>query len=150
MTATNHAVTGVLVATVINEPLLAVPVAFISHFVMDVIPHFDAGPNSPRLAKIVVFADVLSASILSLVLALLLKSDISPWLVLACAFTCMSPDLVWGWRFYKLKDISRILSEPMSLFSKLHLKIQWSETHPGAYVEVFWLVSVLALINFIR
>jgi hypothetical protein len=146
MTATNHAVTGALVAIFINEPLLAVPVAFISHFVMDAIPHFDAGPDSPRLAKIVVFTDVLSASILSLVLALLLKSDISPWLVLACAFACMSPDLVWGWRFYKLKDISKILLEPMSIFSRLHQKIQWSETHLGALVEVVWFASVLSII----
>ena len=41
MTATNHALTGATIATLVRQPYLAIPLAFLSHFFCDALPHFD-------------------------------------------------------------------------------------------------------------
>lgn len=45
MTATGHAVIGTVIAAKIGDPLLAIPIAFTSHFVADAIPHWDTGTH---------------------------------------------------------------------------------------------------------
>jgi len=36
-----HTMMGVAIATVVNQPLLALPLSFLSHFALDVVPHWD-------------------------------------------------------------------------------------------------------------
>ena len=38
MTATNHALTGAIIGLVIGEPVLAIALAFASHFICDALP----------------------------------------------------------------------------------------------------------------
>ena len=147
MTATNHALTGAVIALAVKKPELAIPLAFVVHFAMDAIPHFDAGPDSPNLAKIAISIDLIIAACLTVALSLLIKNGASGWLIFACASACMSPDLVWGWRYYKLRDFRKIISEPMSRFSRFHQKIQWSETRQGIFVEIAWFISFAWLIH---
>ncbi len=45
MTATAHALIGASLAATIANPLVGIPTAIASHFVADVIPHWDAGTN---------------------------------------------------------------------------------------------------------
>lgn len=45
MTATSHALIGASIAAVISNPVIAIPLAIISHFGADLIPHWDAGTN---------------------------------------------------------------------------------------------------------
>lgn len=45
MTATAHALIGASIAVKITNPLLAIPIAILSHFAADLIPHWDAGTN---------------------------------------------------------------------------------------------------------
>lgn len=45
MTATSHALIGSSLAVLITNPLVAIPVAIISHFGADLVPHWDAGTN---------------------------------------------------------------------------------------------------------
>ncbi len=45
MTATAHALIGASLATIILNPVVGIPVAIASHFVADLIPHWDAGTN---------------------------------------------------------------------------------------------------------
>lgn len=139
MTATNHALTGAAIAMVVRQPALALPLALVAHFVMDIIPHSDLNIKE-------ITADVLFGVLLIISLALFLSGTFSVWLMLACAFLCASPDLVWGWRYYKLRDKDKIILEPMSSFSRWHQKIQWSESRPGIYVEVVWFVATVWII----
>jgi hypothetical protein len=72
MTATAHALIGASIATRILNPLIGIPVAIASHFVADLIPHWDAGTNhrnksSLRLKLEAVF-DVLLGFALVLIL----------------------------------------------------------------------------------
>ena len=48
MTATAHALIGASLAVKITNPLLGIPLAVISHFVADLIPHWDAGTNHQK------------------------------------------------------------------------------------------------------
>ncbi len=45
MTATAHALVSAAIAAAIPNPSLALPLAFVSHFVMDAVPHWDFGTN---------------------------------------------------------------------------------------------------------
>ncbi len=45
MTATAHALIGASLAVKITSPQIGIPLAIISHFVADLIPHWDAGTN---------------------------------------------------------------------------------------------------------
>lgn len=151
MTATNHALTGVVIALAIKQPLLAIPLAFATHFAMDAVPHFDAGPDHVKQAKIVAFSDSAIAGITLILLSIFLNSSIAPWLIFACGFACMSPDLEWGWRYYKFKDFKKVVSgKPISWFTTYHLKIQRSETRPGAFVELAWLAGISVVILLLK
>lgn len=45
MTATAHALIGASIATSVTNPILGIPLAIASHFLADLIPHWDAGTN---------------------------------------------------------------------------------------------------------
>lgn len=45
MTATAHALIGASLASRIANPLWGIPIAILSHFVADLVPHWDAGTN---------------------------------------------------------------------------------------------------------
>ena len=51
MTATAHALVSGAIAASVQNPTLAIPLAFVSHFVMDAIPHWDFGTNWRTRAK---------------------------------------------------------------------------------------------------
>ncbi|EKD57616.1 MAG: hypothetical protein ACD_57C00211G0005 [uncultured bacterium] len=45
MTATAHALIGASLAAKFSNPLLGIPLAILSHFIFDIIPHWDLGTN---------------------------------------------------------------------------------------------------------
>lgn len=45
MTATSHAIVGVIIAAKIPDPVIAIPLALGSHIILDLIPHWDAGTH---------------------------------------------------------------------------------------------------------
>ena len=51
MTATGHAVIGVVIAAKIGSPVLAIPIAFASHCLADMFPHWDTATNVKQKGK---------------------------------------------------------------------------------------------------
>lgn len=51
MTATGHALVGTLIAAKFSNPALAVPLTFFSHFVTDMIPHWDTGTDRHKKSR---------------------------------------------------------------------------------------------------
>ncbi len=51
MTATGHALIGTIIAAKIGNPYIALPIAFFSHIVADLIPHWDAGTHGRSKKK---------------------------------------------------------------------------------------------------
>lgn len=45
MTATAHALIGASLAVKLTNPFIGIPIAILSHFLADLVPHWDAGTN---------------------------------------------------------------------------------------------------------
>ncbi len=146
MTGLNHAVTGALVAAVINKPLVALPAALASHFAADVIPHWNYYLR-PHIARrqVIMMADL--ALSLALLLILALTVDANPYLVFMGGLLGVLPDTMWL-RFF-ITGKTDFLGGNERLINRLrrfHLWIQWSETTKGFFVELLWFPLMLWLI----
>ena len=139
MTGSNHLVTGALIAAVVPVPALAIPLAFVSHFVLDALPHFgDTNKHSwlNRHFNYILAVDIIVG--LAFLLALAILQPLHWVLMLVCAAVSVSPDALWI--PYYLSDRKGIELEHGRL-SKLFKKIQWAERPWGIYVEVLWFVT---------
>lgn len=73
MLSVSHAVTGAFIASHFPDPLLATPLIFATHYLEDLIPHWDAGTGlssgrkSPKSAFLHELPDLALAAILVLV-----------------------------------------------------------------------------------
>ncbi|HET9721848.1 MAG TPA: hypothetical protein VFP32_02350 [Candidatus Saccharimonadales bacterium] len=151
MTATNHALTGAVIALAVKQPALAIPLALLSHFAIDVIPHFDLSRKHPKAAKYFTSFDMLCAGAVMILIPLLLTTPVSAWLIFACMVLAVLPDSVWAWRYYKFRDIGKVISaKPISRLTRLHQRIQLSETPRGLIIEVAWLILMALLISNLR
>jgi hypothetical protein len=154
MTATNHALTGALIALVVKQPSLAIPLAFISHFILDAIPHFGIEEDSIFARnKSALFWQVVStdavlfvASVVALpVLVFFSNSGIHPWVIIASMFAAYIPDSVWAFRFAR-ENLTGAW-EPGGRFVRFHRSVQWSETEQGLHVEWIWAAIITVLIG---
>lgn len=140
MQALNHVVFGSLVAVTINEPLVAVPVALASHFVLDYIPHYGNDPKAPRGSKpyyIKIIADFL-ASVLVILLFLSLH-PVNPALLIICAVMAVMPDFLWPIALY-IKHKGLLWG-----FFKFHKSIQ-TESRSGMFLEIGWFLVTTSLV----
>lgn len=146
MTGLNHAVTGALVAAAINEPVLALPAALLSHFAADMVPHWDYKvPGGLRGRQAVMAVDLILSVWLLFVLTFFV--DATPWLVVAGGLLAILPDVMWLRFFMTGRQSAK--GNKKSWLNKLrrfHHRIQWSETSWGIYVEAVWFLAMLFLI----
>ena len=143
MTGLNHAVTGALVAASINKPILALPAALLSHFAVDMIPHWNYKIKGD-LQQLAMMMDL--TLLLSVLLILSVTVDGSTRLIIAGGFLGILPDAMWLPELLKGKQ-PKIDGKSLWLrLRRLHSKIQWSETSNGIYVEIVWLMATLFLI----
>jgi hypothetical protein len=153
MTATNHAITGAIIGLVVGQPLIALPAAFLSHFVCDAIPHFGPAANisNNNWLKSKTFKTMLRTDAVCCILLVAVIADRHPvhWLLACiCAFLATSPDLFWINGFMKANKNKKW--NP-NLYSKFAYTIQWFEKPTGALVELTWLVYGIFIISiFIR
>jgi hypothetical protein len=145
MTGLNHALTGAAVAAAINQPALALPAALLSHFLTDGIPHWDY-QLKPHIARrqLVMLADL--ALSLALLLFLGVTVDANPWLIIAGGLLGIAPDFMWLPYFISGKESKMHRNTPVHLIRRLHMRIQWSETSNGLFIEMVWFLLILWLI----
>ncbi len=152
MTGINHGITGAVIALSVKNPLLAVPAAFISHFLQDAVPHFDyfSGPKGKNLLKkkfnIFLIADFLASLVLMVILAVLFPSQ--KGLIWLCMVAAASPDLAWGYYLLYQQRIKKIKPK-LDRLTKLHASIE-NEIAQGAYFEAAWFVVFTSLIVLIK
>lgn len=106
MTATAHALVGGAIAAYIPNPAIALPLASLSHPILDMIPHWDFGVGWRKKNKITFFAESVLDLCLGLVLAYLIfgKSTDSIYLLVCIFFSeiwdiLMMPYHLFGWKF---------------------------------------------------
>jgi hypothetical protein len=155
MTATNHMLTGAVIAATVRQPLLVVPLAFLSHFVLDVFPHFGveesdtAARNNHPLFKTVLSLDLIILSLALIIIPITLHGQDLPWWVLLLGMlAAWVPDIVWIDHLYR--DMKGHVRKPPHRLTRFHQKIQWFERPPGIITEVIWLagsITVLVLVT---
>ena len=155
MTATNHALTGAAIALSVKSPVLAIPLAFVSHFLLDAIPHY----NPPKITKdvftnhfdawskkmqyrsfrFIYWTDMLLLAAILIVVFLLDISTASVWTVFFSCVAAVAPDFVGG-----ILYLLRI--KKVDLFTRFHIWFQWMERPWGIYVELIWFILMLLLL----
>lgn len=148
MTATNHALSGALIGVAITQPLIALPLAFASHFILDAIPHlgldeFGGHLKARRIFKWMLLAD---ATLLAAVMVWLYVIG-APFLAFACLFLAGSPDFIWAYRYIFKEKLGKIPPAKMSGFNKFHSRIQTSQTLQGIWVEAPLALLFVYLLN---
>lgn len=143
MTGSNHAVTGAIIAATLPQPAVAVPLALVSHFVLDALPHY--GDNTGRSwfgrrFEMILLIDAILCS--TFLLSILIVQPMHWLLIIICALVAVAPDLQW--LPYYLAD-KRGETKHDTRYAKLFKWIQWGERPWGIYIEIVWLVASLAL-----
>lgn len=139
MTATNHALTGAVVALVVKEPVLVVPIAIASHFLLDSLPHFGGLSVTSRKFLFILAGD---AGLATGLLASMIILQPTLWLIAVLGAVCaMAPDLMWFPNF--LRSITdRPIKKPDSI-TTWHKKIQRYEQPQNMPYEVVYFVIML-------
>lgn len=136
MISLNHVLAGTAIGLAVKQPMLAAPLAFLSHFVLDAIPHYDYGdkPGTKLWWKI------WTADAVGSFLAILLLAVLAPEAALAIlvgGVFAELPDVFW---IYYLRA-----GRPQTWFFRFHTWIQWSETPRGLYYELGYLLILIVL-----
>lgn len=147
MTIINHAAVGAGIALIIKQPLLALPLAFLSHFALDALPHFGIVGDKTyekifkfKRTYFMVLVDVFG----SIALTAILWGQ--PWYVFAAAVLAVSPDLMWVYRYFGFERFGKNPPKP-GLVTRFHQNIQWGERLWGAYLEVPITILLLTVIS---
>ena len=138
---------GALVVAVIDNPWIALPLALVVHFGLDMLPHYgDVRENEHRM-----LAEQHIAIPIDVVLALLVLGAIivwypeSPWLVALGGVICASPDLTQVPRYIRFLRTGDS-TIPNNWFIRFHLAIQRYERRWGIFVELPILLLMLYLL----
>lgn len=146
MTAINHAMTGAIIGLTVQNPALAVVGALLSHFALDVTPHFGWPEPKDKTLKSNVFRNYLIAEAVlcfTLVCVLFAVHPAAWVLASACAFFAASPDLL-SINQYVRRRAGREWKP--GWYSRFAGGIQWFERPIGAVVEVAWATSAIAVL----
>lgn len=163
MTATNHALTGAVIALVFKKPELAIPLSFVSHFVLDAIPHYNPPAVNKQTFKnyddnwrkkfskplfLYIFAgDMLLFLTILLSLPLIAPEGVSGWTIFLSSLAGTSPDFIGG-RYVIYKLISyKPKAIKNSIFTRFHIWLQWMERPWGMIVEFLWFGLMIGLIH---
>lgn len=145
MTTSNHLLVGTLIALTVKEPILVIPLALLSHFALDMLPHF--GNTKTGLTATQIFRRYLSFEIFGIIgLVLLLSTGIYGFnLITLAAVVTVLPDLEWPVRYAFFEARGKI--PPATISSKYHKKIQWCEREWAAVVEILFFVGGFWLLH---
>ncbi len=100
---TPHVIVGAAIATKVGNPLLAIPLAFTSHFILEKVPHWNPHLNTEtekygkptKKSTYIVIADSTLALLSGLVIAQQALPNLLSFLtILASSFVAVLPDLV--------------------------------------------------------
>ncbi|MCA9342544.1 hypothetical protein KC950_00825 [Candidatus Saccharibacteria bacterium] len=148
MTATNHALTGAVIAATVVNPALGLTLAFLSHFALDALPHF--GAHTVASVKSKEFRYILTTDGIVLTAFLVIvgfagyKVGYDWWLLPLGGLLAAIPDIMWL-SHYKA-DLSGADKE-WDIIRKFHKTIQQWERSWGWIVEMVWFVVFTIILN---
>lgn len=143
MLLTVHTLTGALIGVSVQDPVIAAPLSFISHFVLDSTPHFgiDGLDFKTKKGKIVGILDCCGALVSWLALMGLFPAY-RLVITVGVFFACL-PDLLY------LPDIFFNVI-PSKKLLRFHSKIQWSQTPMGTITDATWAAAVIYMLTQVK
>jgi hypothetical protein len=147
MTGINHIVTGGIIGALVPQPLVAIPLAFLSHFILDMLPHWGDHPddhlkNTPSVYRLIVVDTILSVLFLAL---LLILQPVNWPVIFASGFVAWTPDLVWVPNYVRVRR--GLKQRSYNSLMRFHKYIQWAEKPKlsNAVIEAMWLVAATTI-----
>jgi hypothetical protein len=144
MTISNHVLVGSLIAVTIKEPALVLPLALLSHYAIDALPHFGY-PGHGGYGEALKHKATLAVEGLNIIgiIILLFTVHFSVWVVSAAVILALLPDIEWPYRylFFERKG----LKPPETILTRFHGRIQWCERWWGIFVEVGFFAVVYVI-----
>lgn len=146
MLSTPHLLVGAAIAHSIPNPAVALPAAFLSHFVLDMTPHWDGSPKAP-FSKRVVGGVAIDYAFGASLIFLISQGDPRQGIVLLGAFLATLPDFIMAFsRHIKTPLIKFPLIDQ---FNKYHSNVQYNVRFVSGLMTAF-AVSVAALVFLVR
>jgi hypothetical protein len=137
----NHAAVGAVIGLAI-QPMLAVPLAFASHFLLDALPHFGypgkGGYGEAFKHKLTYFFIAFDAAGCAILLYLMAGQPLIVW---TCALVAVTPDIFWLYRYFWYER--KGLKAPGDGVTLWHRRIQWFERPIGFVIEVVFALGIL-------
>ncbi|HWB38859.1 MAG TPA: hypothetical protein VG604_01310 [Candidatus Saccharimonadales bacterium] len=144
MTGVNHGLTGGLIGKLLPLPLV-IPVAFVSHFVLDMLPHYGISHKKrDRSMFWKVFFTLDTLATLGLAIYAVAQKHYTMFLG---GLAATMPDYVWVAHVISTRSFN--LSSSKNRFSKWHASIQGLERPWGLWIELP-LTAILFYIVMIR
>lgn len=147
MSIANHGLVGAIIAIAIKQPVLALPLALLSHYVLDALPHFGYGGKGfgEAFRHPQTFVEVCFSGVAFVVMLWLLWPF--GWIGYAGALVAISPDLVWPYRYFLYERYGKA-PRPNGPLTHFHEKIQWAERPWGILIEIP--LTIILFIVFLR
>lgn len=134
MTATGHAIIGAAIATQVGNPLIAIPLAFFSHYLCDKLPHWDAMTIKTKSKTTVLIQstiDVLLSFLVTWLIFIAFLGFKNQGLILICAFTAQLPD------WFEVPYMAFKIKLPL-LYNKYRLQERVHEVWFNSNLEAPW------------
>lgn len=153
MFLTIHASSGIFIGSQISTPWLAFLLGFVSHLIIDIIPHGDdkLGKHWPRLVKIkrlslIVAVDMIGVILLSYYLFYQNFIDLTPSIILAIIGAIL-PDYIWGFHEITKDRISGWISS--NILDRFHFLCPYRVSIlTGIFIQLATLaIFIFLLIN---
>ncbi len=102
MLETPHIFVGAAIASKVPNPIAAISISFLSHFVLELVPHWNPHINTEMKAHghitkqsmAIIIADAVLALVSGFIISLNPPGNTNPYVILACCFASILPDLV--------------------------------------------------------
>lgn len=150
MTAVNHAVTGSIIVVGISNPAIGLPLAIMSHFFLDALPHFGpytvAKPASSELRAIVRLDTFLTVAFILIATFAGYKAGYAVWIIPLGGILGVLPDIMW-YKHYKNDLYGQ--EKDWDILRKTHKRIQRYEWSWGWIIESVWFVLSVAFFSWL-
>ncbi len=144
MVAVNHMLMGAVIGAGFASPIV-VPIALLSHYVLDILPHYGSVGHGKRMDDHVWKVDTCITISLLIYISYFAQLDYRLW-TLVGAVVAVLPDLAWVYRFAVVERFGSIPPQPPKSFvNTFHADIQKLESPDRLWIEAVAFVGLLGI-----
>ncbi len=144
MFLTAHAATGILISQVTREPISAFLISFVSHYILDYIPHGDEGigywfRDKPKRLIVIGFVDLFLAICYTLLFLKIAPSS-EMIVVISGATGAILPDFL-SELHHQLSNMAAVLHNWLKFLNKAKPLADLLKKHDQFHHKIHWLIQ---------